>query len=301
MKGLHDDYLTFHRLAVRSGDIDPVYPVLRCLARELSWTPEHTVRAVFTHVAFYDLGSTLLALSAGWPRFESMSLDLPCATERRAHRQKLRLKLHLQYLDTVARSHGGLLPWIREAIAGSPQQAWQSVTDRCLMRVEGNGRWASYKTAEMLAEVCGLPLTAPDMNHAHSSGPREGLELLYPELSIIHGRNDPATVRHLDDYSLSLLGWMAAQGESPKMEQAETTLCDFHSLVQGRYYIGHDIDQMQQQLTRTPSPLLPLAWNARQAVFDHRYLGEVGGWSGPDKTLRRAYLDHRVILGRAAA
>ena len=50
-----------------------------------------------------------------------------------------------------------------------------------------------------------------------------------------------------------LAAWRTAQATAilrRGIEQVETILCDFHALAEGRYYVGHDIDQMQEQLDR---------------------------------------------------
>lgn len=292
---LVDDYGAFHRAAIRSGDIDPVYPVLREMGTRLDWTQERRLLAVFAHVAYYDLGSALTALSVSWQPSQWPD-TLPCSTERRAHRMPAKLRAHLDDLQARIDLYGSLSSWIWECSRSVlPTENWRQVTDHALMKVRGNGRWASYKTAEMLEEVARLPLAAPDMGHRYSSGPRQGLELLYEAARAVHGRNDAWSIFKLDTLSAN-----HAREYGAKVEQCETTLCDFHSMVNGRYYVGNDIDEMQAQLLRAGySPLVGEAFRSRRKAFDGRWLGELHGWQGPDRARRRAYRDTGRVLVRA--
>lgn len=278
-----DDYYRFHRVQVSSGDMDPVYPVLRSLADDLGLNPEARTWLVFCHVAYYHLGSALLAFTEAHDPCNGAraALDLPVATERRGHWSRPRLRTHLTDLQGLARrTQGGLTGWLSGGLYGTPEEDWATVQHR-VASVKGNGRWASFKTTEMLQQVCGMRLRAPDMGHAHSSGPRKGLGLLYADLP---QGNDPAEIAILDGFSRDLVRDMRLHGlEGVAMETVETSLCDFHSMVRGRYYPGHDIDQMQLQLDSVPSQLTSRAYRARIGALPHAYLGELHGRKGIDR------------------
>lgn len=294
LQRLRDDYTRFHHLHIATHDIDPVYPVLDHLAtHHLNLSAEDRVRIVFTHVAYYHLGSALSAWATSSGDFRAMPHNLPTGTERRAHRDQPKLRRHLDHLADIATAEGGLLPWLARNIdPTSPTRTWTNITDHCLMRVIGNGRWASYKTGEMLTDVAHLPLAAPDMGHAHSSGPRHGLTLLYPALATLTD-NSPTTINRLNTVSATL-----ASSLGTPIEKAETSLCDFNSLVKGRYYPGHDIDHMLHQLHQVPSPLTPAALAARAATLPHPYLGELHDWDGVDRTRLSHYARTGHILER---
>jgi len=152
------------------------------------------------------------------------------------------------------------------------------------MTLDGNGRWAAYKTAEMLQKVADLPVEAPDAGHRYSSGPRKGLQWLEPDCP--EGQDD-ATVAELDRLTEK---WQELLQE-PDIAQVETSLCDFNSLVKGRYYLGHDIDSMQHAFTHDKiADRLPReAWAAREAVFAPELLGELNDWTGVRRDANRHY------------
>ena len=295
--GLIDDYARFHDLATATGDVDPVYPVLRRLGR--NYPPHSLAWMCFLHVAYYDLGSALRAASlmlAG--QWVPELLTLPCGTERRGHRDPRVLKRHLEALVALDAHHEGLDRFVTSAsgygdLFGKALSIW------------GNGRWAAYKTCELLASVFGRPELAPtDMGHAHSSGPRAGLALLFRG-PLPYGHS-AAAVRRLNVVSGMLVDELWRRDLLATQPTTETTLCDFHSLHAGRYYVGHDIDQMGGQLRRamkaigidaggaaksTEEAVLLLRASAAGAVlFPFRWPYDV------DKARRRVYRETGEII-----
>jgi hypothetical protein len=292
VSSLFSDYAKFHRIQIANRDVDPVYPVLKRIGDLRGWGIEERVRSVFLHVAYYDLGSALASLDQQYAPFLRAFTEprpgLKCGTERRRHRMGDNLRVHLTDLHRIAEMTQGLSHWVEQSMTGDPVANWNRL-NRNLQIVAGNGRWAAFKTCEMLAEVCGMPLRAPDMGHANSSGPRLGLGLLYPEARMKGNRAE--VLQRLNELSAELVTALRKSGAEVSLETAETTLCDFHSMVEGRYYPGLDIDVMQEQLALAPlSPeMRDVAYRARDDVLPEAYLGEVRGWEGPDAKRKRVY------------
>jgi hypothetical protein len=286
-------YTDFHREMIATGDVDPVYPVLREMAARRS--PQRALWLVLAHVAYYHLGSTLAAFSAVRDTWDAgmAPADLPVATERRGHRDRRKL---VDHLNSLQRNADAILFWTRD-LPADPHEAWRLTVDR-LMTIHGNGRWAAFKTAEMFQQVLGLPLLAPDMAHAHSSGPRQGLRLLWSGLPT---GNDRAAVALLDRFSLFTMVRLREAGLEATVENTETTLCDFHSLVIGRYYVGADIDKMQLQLDAVPDhgyEITGEAYAARAKTLPHAYLGELHGRTGPDRIRSTAFRTQGLVVTR---
>jgi hypothetical protein len=291
---LFGDFVVFADAQLSTTDVDPTYPVLRDIA--LDYEPEHRLWLTFLHVAFYHIGSALKAFDAyarGDPLDDTL-LRLPCGTERRAHRAPRKLQLHLQSLAAIADRHGSLDAWLRRAVVDDPRRSWRRIQD-LLRQPYGNGRWAAYKTGEMLAKVNDLPLAPTDMGHQNGSGSRHGLALLYPDAP---AGNRDRDIAYLDRLSDRVVDQLRKAGVAATIETTETSLCDFHSLVCGRYYVGYDIDAMLQQLDAVPSALTQRALAARVKHIPVAYLGEYGGWRTVDKLRARAYRDHNRLLLR---
>lgn len=284
-----ETYRRWHWMQRETQDIDPVYPVLRELT--LNWSPDDRAWLVLLYVAYYHLGSALKAIELV-PDPQSVPdphevpdelLSLPCATERRGHRTKPRLAAHLDAIAAEALKYGP---------AGVLQRGndWSALVEY-LTTIRGNGRWASYKTAELAQKVCGRDIEVTDAAHAYSSGPRKGLaDVLGPTPA----GNDPATVALLDKATEELAAYL----HEPDLGYVETSLCDFHSLVEGHYYLGHDIDQMQDQLNAVPSRLTASAFRARVRALPVEYLGERHDWHGVDKGRCGIYARRGEIVTR---
>jgi hypothetical protein len=275
--------------------MDPAYPVLKWFADSMN--RESGLWLTFLFVGYYHMGSALKAFSL-YPTLtvpDEATLKLPIAQPRRSHRATLRFAQHLDSLCAKAEQHGGLGAWLDSASTSEdPLTNWKTLNDE-LTTVYGNGRWAAYKTAEILMKSHGFNLAAPDMGNANSSGPRKGLGLFFPGLP---QGNSPAEIAYLDELSLKVVENLTGKTSQVSIETAETSLCDFYALNKGRYYVGIDIDEMQEQLLRVQSDLTALAFKARYETLPHAYLGELNGWKGIDKNRKSIYRDTKQIALR---
>ncbi|WAB09179.1 hypothetical protein SEA_LITTLEMUNCHKIN_3 [Gordonia phage LittleMunchkin] len=280
------DYEAWHWLQVKTGDIDPAYPVLRRIGQQLS--RDDAAWLVLRHVTYYHLGSALRShAEAPGPVLPEALLRLPTGTERRAHRDVRQFRRHWDALVEHVGRAGGPRAWLTPNASGT--RGWEVLTHR-IMDVHGNGRWAAYKLCEIAAKVLDVPIVAPDAGHAYSTGPRKGLALL---MTVPPGNSD-AVIALLDKRTEQLRRHL----NEPDVAQVETSLCDFHSAAKGRYYIGKDIDEQLHHLHQVPSDFTPLAFAARAQSFPPVYLGEVGGWGGVDRDRCRVYRDTGRIVVR---
>lgn len=285
-----NDYREWHHLQVSTGDIDPVYPVLGWLGDTWRLDQEQLAWLCVCHVVYYHTGSTLTlfqrySLPSELPHtFEGLEaaglLTLPCTTERRAHRDQRQLAKHLLELRNVLADDP--LGWL-----GARGWGWAELNAR-ITELHGNGRWASYKLAEMLQKVAHVPTAATDAGHRYSSGPRKGLARLYDELP---EGNGPEDIAELDALTAGLQAWVGEED----VAQIETSLCDFNSLCKGGYYLGHDIDSMQEVLLSPRVSPGEEVWTARAASFGMELLGEHNGWTGVRRELKRTYKDSRTL------
>lgn len=287
---LFEDFLNFHNEQIFSQDCDPIYPVLKYL--NANYSRSEQVWLTFLHVSFYHIGSALRVFCKNTlPSPDVLNfVKSPTGTERRAHRNPPNLIRHWQALIDIHDAYGGLDRWIDNFIGDDPKKNWEKINE-VLTLPFGNGRWAAYKTAEMLMKINDYPLTATDMGHRNSSGPRQGLQLFFDDLP--QGQKDK-DIAILDLKSAELIQQMADQKSIVSIETVETSLCDFHNLIRGRYYSGLDIDAMQTQLIQVPSDLTEKAFEARKATIPHKYLGELNNWVGVRKEKQNEYvLKHR--------
>ena len=301
------DLVRFGKGLIKSQDIDPLYPVLRDLVDGMGFEEAYWLQHLY--VAWYNLPS-------GWrawidmPMPESFDPELidprwPTGTERRANRGGKVIAHLSSTIDTIDKDfEGDIVRFFTDGIF-EPEDSYQPTVNWMVMneRLQGlylNGRWAAYKQCEVLRRVMDVPLEAPDMGMQFSSGPREGLAMLYGE---VPGQTR-GVINQLDAQARDLQERALAMGLEADIEELETVLCNFKSLRKGKYYIGHDIDELQEQIdvaiqrgilsVEQAEPL----WQARREMLPEQYLGEIGGWHGVDKQRNQSYARTGKVLRR---
>lgn len=304
-----DELAVFADRMIASRDIDPVYPVLK---RLIGTRYHHGPWAVLVYVAHYDLGAAIAHLeAAGGPgahphedpwqsvrtsdhrRVLSENGTVRTGVERRTLRTVDAFERHLESVQRLARKHAGagddgIVRWLQHGFTGHPEHDWTTLRENA-GEAWGNGRWATYKLAEVCKEVLGWPVEAPDMGMLGASGPLDGLEMLLPGT-----RGKP--IVEVERLGRQLAGELSVMlDRRVSVAETETLLCDSHSLASGRYYVGNDIDLMLSGVLREPPAVVELALEARRAL-PRDYLGELGGWTGVRRHLLTAWRDHGVMV-----
>jgi len=279
-------FVAFAEALVATGDLDPASVLLKGLADHWDLGTEGRIRLVMLWIAYDHTASVLHFWERhGFPDHRPIPLDLlrlPTSMERRGHRSPRALQRHLEALgarDSWSRTIQKLM------VSGAPRASWLNVVDY-VATIPGNGRWSSFKAGEMLVEVAGLPLDAPDCRHGESSGPRTGLGLLLPETAAFAG-NDEETVAWLDLQTRNVRDALeAAVGYKVPMHQLESILCDYQAMLRGRYWIGHDIELQRQEMEASrflDGKMKALAYQVRAECFPAALLGELGALDGRDR------------------
>lgn len=286
------DFKDFARLMIETKDIDPLYPVMRELYELMELGEEEALWATAVYLAYYNLPSGLVARNLVTRRLQgvpSVLPPLPIAVERRGHRDPVKLDRHLMSLIHVAQDSGGLGNWLSIALGSDPVINFRLLYDR-VQTVWGNGRWAAFKWVELLKEVHGFNVAAPDMMLEEASGPLDGLRRFAP-----HG----SKLCDLEHVAVMLHEMLHALGVPTTWEQLETLLCNWNSLCSAHYYVGHDIDELQGQIVAARGDLDPdterLLYEARRRALPADYLGELNGWTGVRKDLMALYAEHGLV------
>jgi hypothetical protein len=286
------DFCRFSRGQVESGDLDPTYPVL---ARVYQHLPESDrLWRTLLYLAWYSLGSAAkvgLVYPVPEPIDPARLPVLPTGIERRGVRGDAGRAKAAAFLNGVLEAVGTatLDGWVSGlARGGSPEEGWVKVRT-ALEAVPNAGPWASYKWADLLKSVHGLPITAPDIGSklGETAGPIPGMVRLtgmtWQECCDPQRQHD--LLKRAQDGGAGLNA----------LDQLETALCDYNSLCRGNYYLGKDIDEQQETLVR--DNLGPVWWAARAASFPARYRGEAMGWSGVRPVLKSVYRDTGRLVG----
>lgn len=283
---IFDDFCKFANLHVTSGDVDPMYPVLRNVYEWDRLSPEIKLWRTLLYVTWYHVG-TAEFMWTGIPAPRLVHPDevegLATGIERRGFRGNTKAANFINdALNLNLFGKKGLLGWLEFKGPLGWRYARQAFEG-----LRGAGPWASYKWADLLLNVVGVPILADEIGiggGGKTAGPIPGLAYVTGE-PLNECIWDPNVWRTLFNQCL-MLG-VPFQG----VDQLETSLCDFNSLVKGRYYVGHDIDMQMEQLKGCHNKF----WEARARSFEPKWLGEIGGWNGVRKSLKTTYRDKGVI------
>jgi hypothetical protein len=303
-------WIRFAGQMMETRDIDPIYPVLKALnERDASvaggnlFTEEDTLWRTLCYTALYHLGASEVLWDATWEELAyegsidsalTEGLASKAGIERRGLRSHALLERHLASLLDKRERFGSFGSWLRTGHVGDPREDWR----RTLVSLEAvafNGRWASFKTCDILVETHGWPLEAPDAGHRFSSGPRHGLGQLFDDGIMpwaqsedlpVHTDQSNEAIEQLDFLTSRVQRDLWAEGVPVKVAEVETLLCNWHALRHGHYYVGHDIDEMLERVLWVPeSHIRDRLLEARRAALPVQMLGEVQGWAGRRREL----------------
>ena len=277
------DFLAFSQIQKSTWDIDPTYPLLKKVYEHYDYEQEIALWHTIVYVAFYHLGSAEIFLKKyPYPKANlKWDTSLSTGIERRGFRG--RPDLVQEHLHDLCRRFLPLTKWIKRLVdCTDHRDARWAYIRQSYASIAYSGPWSSYKFADLLKWVHGYDITAPDFGvggGSKTAGPIAGL-------AAITGQD----VKKCRDLEVQESFYRYCNIRMPipfnGMDQCETCLCDFNSMLKGHYYPGHDIDQ---QLEFLRSQDMRIYLDLRKEIFPHSTLGELNGWSGVRKNLKRQY------------
>lgn len=272
---LFNDFIEFSKRHKSSGDIDPVYLVFREVNRIEGLTIEQIVWRTLLYVAWYRIGSSEIVFKDyPEPSIIEREYRLPTGIERRGFRGNNKA---VEMINDFMRVNNGVEGYLHKVISHEGEEGWMFIRDD-FEKIKNNGGWASYKWADLMKNVVGLNITANSIGgekvkkHSPVQGLQYILECDYEMCKSHEVQRDFYNIcKTFHDFN--------------GLEEFETSLCDFKSLVNGNYYVGRDIDEMLDWL-----PELGEVWiQARKNVLDDKYLGEVNGWDSVNREKLKVY------------
>lgn len=290
------NFLRFSKFQLRSRDIDPVYPVLKRYYKLRELSQEERLWFTFIFCAYYDLGSAEIFFDLH-PKPKHLKKELPAlptGVERRGMRGTNGGKLVRRHLNAVV-LQGALVPIGGDDNAGTI--GWTALRKWYETSFPFTGPWSSYKFADLMRNVHRANITAPDLGIG-GGGKKAGP---VPGLVSLTGRDWEECAKNInlqedilhEAHRMKEEGYLGDEMYDG-MEELETCLCDFNSATHGRYYVGHDIDQMEAQLRGAGAS--KVMFKARCLALDSKYLGEKNDWIGVRKHLNKLYVEKKKFI-----
>jgi len=259
----------FSLALVKSKDVDPVYPFLKNVIALEGFNAEE---AIFWYGYFYSIESMVLLL-----RGAKTFSECKFGTERGRTPQ-------IRRLENMQKTQAA---WLA---AGVTKRAETAQTGRefaeFIKTMPYFGGWVSYKYAELFEKTLGYTNLQPsDMNVAEGDpngdgGPCGGLRALY-------GRRHTYSSAVFKEWEM--LGQTLSARWGFDLGEVETSLCKYSKLLNGKYYIGHDVAEFTH---------LEHLWG--KASFE-RLMTNTGFdtslWvPGFVKTHKKAYKEHGTLI-----
>lgn len=182
--------------------------------------------------------------------------------------------------------------WLKDY--GSAEERYEMAWKSC-QRVAGLGRYVALKLLEFLRRYVSAPIELPDLRPAGGWSPRAGLALLYPEdaeqlngddrrphLALANARAEDAW-RQLAERDIVLTRY-----------NLQVLLCDFKQCYIGRRQFPGRSQDSELEYEAKIEPHWGKDGNmraARQALFPHKALGELAGWTHVRKELGNVLRD----------
>lgn len=91
---------------------------------------------------------------------------------------------------------------------------------------------------------------------------------------------------------------IAKAGGATNVTEVETSLCAYRKLYKGTRYNGFYLDRMLEEIYSMSGEYPEISQDLiriRKMKIDHKYLGEVGGWRGIRKNMKKLYKNTGII------
>lgn len=279
---LYSDFKDFSLKHISSKDIDPVYFVMSEVNKIQNLDTIQSIWRCLLYTAWYNLQSSELVLKENlYPKKINKKYILPTGVERRGFRGNNKA---VEMINSFFDFFGSVEEYFELIKDLKGKEGWLFIRDFFEV-VKGNGGWASYKWADLMKNVIKMDITANSIG-----GEKVSKHSPVECLSIITGLDyvDCKNIKIQEEfYDICKSDGIPFDG----IEEMETSLCDFKSMIKGRYYIGRDIDEQLHWIAG-----LDLIWiTARNNVFEAGYLGEISGWDEVRKGKLKDYLYNNKI------
>jgi DNA-binding ferritin-like protein (Dps family) len=239
MVDLHRDFDIFLRKLISSNDVDPIYPFIASTLKCFDFEPEWFC---LVYTTFYSLESAIILCNEmnsaeqynpkKFLEMRSSGILNKFGHERRGNQRGINNQNLMLSIISKELLH------IKKQSTKLDQQEFRNFISRT---IPFHGLWSTFKIAEVFEKSLGcenlkiddLGIVGKDVNS--NDGPVGGLRWLY-------GRENIYTkdwYRIWDEFGRNL-----SNEYNVDIGEVESTLCKFHKIVSGNYFIGHDIMEL---------------------------------------------------------
>ena len=171
------------------------------------------------------------------------------------------------------------------------------------------GRFGAYLFTETLTYLLGLEsANRPAFDFANGATATSGVMNVFGLDAEADGFDrckripENVSLEQLDAFLATIADAVDKAGGDSDIACLETSLCAYRKFFKGSRYNGYYLDRQLEELMAYPSinpscaDAINELYDLRAELFDHRYLGEFGGWDGVRKDCKRLYRDAGVMM-----
>jgi len=245
----YKDFDLFTRALVNSRDVDPTYPVLNSIIKHFDFEPEWFA---FVYVGFYSIETAIkmckiMPTKDDWKpvvfkQKRNDGLLTKFGHERRGTARNIDVQIKM--FDEIVDFIKGI-NMIQMGVVGDPPDLDNNEEFRAaIATLPQHSTWACFKLAEVFEKALGykhfqikdLGIEGKDPNS--SDGTVAGLRLLTGGKDLNFDKSW---------YSIwNKFGVELAKAYKYDVGEVETSFCKFNKMTEGKYYVGHDIDEFYE-------------------------------------------------------
>lgn len=280
---------------IKTGDVDPAYPLLSWIMDELSLDTEERYWLCFLYGHFYHVACAYWVF-INFPNIYDIDLNelrqwenenyrrLEYQDDRKRERGKF-AKCVESYIKQVNK-YGSQKDMFRAMMTKDKYQSFMNIYRWCREKIYGFGRYTAFYYTETLARCMNHNLDAPEIFYPEAESPRLGMQYA---LNYFPQRINYDYLNKSTEQVLSMLKRYCPEADHMYFESC---LCAYKGLWKRRRYIGYYIDRSQEEIIameKNTGEDFSRLWQAREEVFPHYMLGELNGWQGRRKHLYNVF------------
>lgn len=164
------------------------------------------------------------------------------------------------------------------------------------------GRFSAFLFLETFVELTGIPIENTTIEWKKGNTATSGLLNLfgYDEAANHFDKTGRLLLssEKMDELLKVLITQIARTGGNTNVTEIETSLCAYRKFYKASRYNGYYLDRMLEEINsmkdKFPAICKELT-NIRRANFDAKYLGEVSGWNGVRKQMKKVYINTGIV------
>lgn len=164
------------------------------------------------------------------------------------------------------------------------------------------GRFSAFLFLETFVELTGIAIENTTIVWKDGNTATSGLMNVYgfDEQANMFDKTGNLLVpsNKMDDMLKALIVRIARTGGNTNVTEVETSLCAYRKLYKGSRYNGYYLDRMLEEiyfLKQKHPEIARELLEIRRESFNEKYLGELSGWRGVRRNMKKLYLETGMI------